>query len=305
MSKDFNDIIGDKSLFGHKKNFNEIYKLLNSRFFNNPLLISGKKGIGKFTLIHHIIASLLDKNNYDFKFNIIKKDNSYYDIKTNNYDQNLIYLSGEDKGVNIEKIRKIRLDLIKSTINNRQRYIILDDVDLFNINCLNALLKIIEEPSKINQFILIDNNNKDLLDTIKSRCIQFKIFLRNSEIIDIISDLVTINKIDAIINYRDITLTPGNYLLFNEICIDKKIDLNHDILENIKKLVLFFKQTKELKYLNLLLFIIDKYYYTASKKIGDFDNLNLKRSLMIKKINDLNNLNLNNQNIINDIEKNL
>ena len=35
---------------------------------------------------------------------------------------------------------------------NKPRFIIFDDVELFNNNSLNALLKIIEEPSKNNFF---------------------------------------------------------------------------------------------------------------------------------------------------------
>ena len=35
------------------------------------------------------------------------------------------------------------------------RFIVLDDIELFNVNSLNALLKIIEEPSKKNYFILL------------------------------------------------------------------------------------------------------------------------------------------------------
>ena len=37
------------------------------------------------------------------------------------------------------------------------------------------LLKIIEEPSKKNYFILINNKSKPILDTIKSRSLEIKI----------------------------------------------------------------------------------------------------------------------------------
>ena len=61
-----------------------------------------------------------------------------------------------------------------------KRFVILDDVEMFNLNSMNALLKIIEDPGPDNYFILINNKSKPLLETIKSRCIEFHINL-NSE----------------------------------------------------------------------------------------------------------------------------
>ena len=43
----------------------------------------------------------------------------------------------------IDDIRKIINDLNKSPIKKDKRFIILDDIDSFNINSLNALLKIL------------------------------------------------------------------------------------------------------------------------------------------------------------------
>ena len=38
---------------------------------------------------------------------------------------------------------------------NKERFIILDDIELFNKNSLNALLKVIEEPNKEIIFFLL------------------------------------------------------------------------------------------------------------------------------------------------------
>ena len=43
----------------------------------------------------------------------------------------------------------------------------------------NALLKIIE-PNNNVQFILVFDNSKFLLDTIRSRCIEFKVHLKKN-----------------------------------------------------------------------------------------------------------------------------
>ena len=77
--------------------------------------------------------------------------------------------------------RNLKSNILKSSFINKDRFIILDDVELFNINSLNALLKIIEEPTNKNYFFLINNKTKPLLDTIKSRSIEIKIILNEKK----------------------------------------------------------------------------------------------------------------------------
>ena len=72
----------------------------------------------------------------------------------------------------------------------RYLYIIINNIELLNHNCLNALLKIVEEPTKKNYFIFIHNRNKELLKTIRSRSIELKIFLSNSDRRYIIENLL-------------------------------------------------------------------------------------------------------------------
>ena len=77
----------------------------------------------------------------------------------------------------IDNIRKIKKDILQTSFIEKERFIIFDDVDLFNVNSLNALLKIIEEPEKNNHFILINNNSKPIIATVKSRCLEINIIL--------------------------------------------------------------------------------------------------------------------------------
>ena len=65
-------------------------------------------------------------------------------------------------------------------------------LNLLNINSINALLKILEEPNKNINFILI-HNNKKILSTLLSRCINFKINLSNKDYIKISNQLLDNN----------------------------------------------------------------------------------------------------------------
>ena len=81
------------------------------------------------------------------KLIIIKKeikisDSSNLKQLKNNIFQNIIYLQGSDfKSIKVEDIRNLKSKILQSTIVNKERFIILDDVELFNINSLNALLE--------------------------------------------------------------------------------------------------------------------------------------------------------------------
>ena len=63
------------------------------------------------------------------------------------------------KSVKVEDIRHLKLKFYNLLFQIKIRFIIFDDVELFNTNSLNALLKIIEEPSKNNFFFLINNKS--------------------------------------------------------------------------------------------------------------------------------------------------
>ena len=57
------------------------------------------------------------------------------------------------------------------------KIILIDDCEYLNKNSSNSLLKVLEEPPENVYFFLIHNSQRNILETIKSRCIEFKIFL--------------------------------------------------------------------------------------------------------------------------------
>ena len=93
----------------------------------------------------------------------------------------------------------------KSSFNNRPRFILIDNVENLNINSSNALLKIIEEPNENVFFILIHNDKKKIINTLKSRCLPFKINLTFDQSINISNHLLNENIFELLnkdlINY--------------------------------------------------------------------------------------------------------
>ena len=297
--------MSSNKLYGLEKHFLDLIKLFSLNKLPKVIMLSGKKGQGKFTLTHHLITYFFDKNNYDLKsFAINEKNKFVFDIKEN-YNPNVIYFNCLNNNVKIDDIRKLRITLQKSSINNSKRFIIFDDVECLNVNCVNALLKTIEEPSDINYFIIINNQTQKILETLKSRSIEIMFFLNKNKKKDIIEKLALNFKIDKKINLDNSTLTPGMYLKFNKIVNEEKIDLDMSLITNIEKLLKLNKVKKDIIYFNFAIYLINQYYFNKSKNQLNIENYNDRRINIIKKLHESNKLNLNQANLITELENHI
>ena len=276
-----------KNLYGLGKYLSNFMTLIDNDKLPKVLMFSGKKGQGKFTLTYHLMSYYFDKKNYDRNSQSVKIENKIFNNIQENNNSNVFYYNCSNNKVKIDDIRKLRTDIQKSSINNMYRFIIFDDVEYLNNNCVNALLKTIEEPIEINHFVLINNQNKNILETLKSRSIEILFFLNKLEKIDL----------------SNTSLTPGNYIKYNNIITGDKININDKLIDNIKKLFKLNKLKKDIEYLNFAIYLINQYYFNKSKdKISQNNVYNDKRTKIIKRIYDSNNLNLNQVNLIAELE---
>jgi DNA polymerase III subunit delta' len=248
-------------LFELNDEFDFLINLYIKNKLPNVLMLSGQKGLGKSTLINHLLFYIFDKNNYDVKNYHFDNKSSFYNHFLSNIFSNIIYLSGSDfKNIKIEDIRILKSKILKTTILNKPRFIIFDDVELFNNNSLNALLKILEEPSKNNHFVLINNLSNPLIDTIKSRCLEIKIILNEKKKQNIIKFLVENYKIQLAIDPQSSYLTPGNFIKFNYILKEFDISIDQDFLKNLGILLTLYKKEKNIIFIDLIFFLTDKYF---------------------------------------------
>lgn len=248
------------NLFGLIEHFKFLKDLYIKKRLPKVLMLSGNKGSGKSTLVNHLLYFIFDQENYNEKMNEFRLNSSFYNLFLNNIHNNIIYLSGSNfRNIKIEDIRNLKSIIYKTTISNKPRFIILDDVELFNINSLNALLKIIEEPTKNNFFILINNKSKPLIETIKSRCIDVKIILNEKQRINIINLLTKKYKIDFTIHPESSQLSPGNFVKFNYIFNENKIFIEENYIKNLGNLLNSYKKSKEVIFIDMIFFLTDKY----------------------------------------------
>ena len=303
ISTDFNPK-KTKKLFGYTNEFEFLKKLVITKSFPRSLLLTGSKGEGKSTIVNHLMYYYFDNKNYDKDKNIILSKSNFYNQFVENQFPNIIYLSGSDfKNVRIDDIRKIRVILNKTPIINDRRFIILDDVEKFNINSLNALLKIIEEPGSSNFFILINNKSKFLIDTIKSRSIEVKIILNNKNRNLISRSLINHFNQEKIFDENLLKISPGNYLKFNSIFYENNFDINDKFSVNFNNILKLYKKEKDMFYKELLLFFVDyNFQKIISKKILNNRMILQNRSLMFKNINNFFLYNLSQNTLINSVE---
>ena len=291
-------------LYGLDLEFDRLSNLLINQKLPKVILLTGEKGIGKFTLINHLVISYFDKENYNLLEKKIINKNKFFENLSNNLISNVIFLDSNDfKNINVETIRDLKNKLQKKPFYNDKRLIILDDVETFNTNSINALLKIIEEPNDNDYFLLINNKTRLLIDTLKSRCLEFKIILNNRQRVEITNFLINKHNQKIIIDQNKIMISPGNFLKFNIIFNENSISLKENILKTSKIILDLYKKSKNLFFKDLLLFYSE--YYLNIKK----DNKHLNkikfiedRDFLLKKINDFFVYNLNQSTLLRSIE---
>ena len=233
------------NLFDLRENFQFMSDLYSNQNLPKVLMFTGNKGSGKSTLINHFLYSIFDIDNYNKETLSIIENSSFLKQFQNNIFSNIIYLNGADyKSVKIEDIRNLKKQILQSIISKKDRFIIFDDIELFNQNSLNALLKIIEEPSQKNYFFLINNKGKPLIETIKSRALEVKIILSEKQRLEIINNLVNLHKLDLILDPKSSQLSPGNFVKFNFICKEYDIVPTNNFEENLSLLLNLYKKKK-------------------------------------------------------------
>lgn len=291
-------------LYGLDLEFDNISNLLLNHKLPKVLLLTGEKGIGKFTLINHLTISYFDKENYNLVEKKIINKNKFFENLSKNLISNVIFLESNDfKSINVEAIRSLRNKLQKKPFYNNKRFIILDDVETYNTNSINALLKIIEEPNDNDYFLLINNKTRPLIDTLKSRCLEFKIILNYSQRKKITNFLMETNNQDTIIDQDKIMVSPGNFLRFNIILNENSINLEENILKNFKIILDLYKKSKSLVFKDLLMFYVE-YYLRIKKNSKNLTKMKYfeDRNFLLNNINDFFVYNLSQGTLLRSIE---
>ena len=293
-------------LYGLNNFFLDFVRLYQNKMLPNKILLSGDKGLGKSTLAFHLINYALSKEE-EFNYNInkfeINPENKSYKLTINgsNPNVNIIDTLFEKKTIDIDQIRDLISKLNKSSFNNNDRFVIIDNIENLNVNSINALLKILEEPPPQTFFILI-NNDRFIMPTLKSRCINYQIFLDYNNVINVTNKILgddVLNHLNKdLLNYY---LTPGKIYNLINFFESNSYDLKRYNLKDLLKLIIkdsLYKKNLVIK--NIVFECVELFFRKNINniEINPFDTYNY----FIKKINDTKKFNLDEESLFMEFE---
>ena len=210
-------------------------------------------------------------------------------------------ISRKKKNIDISQIRNLILTLNKSSFNTKPRFVLIDNIELLNINAVNALLKILEEPNDNINFILI-NNNKRILPTLKSRCLNFKIRLTFKQSIEIANKILNNNyneflNEDLVNNYS----TPGEILNLIDFANINDIDLIETNLKDFIKKIIMEKLYKKNNSIKNLIYSLMEFYFRKNVSVTNIKLIN-SYSYFLKKIENTKTFNLDEETLFMEFE---
>jgi len=306
-----NKPIKQLNLYGYEYYFNLFDKLNQNNRLPNSILLSGNKGLGKATFAYHYINFLLSKgeeNTYIRENLSINSNNSSYKLTLNGTHANFFILDANDEeNIKIEQIRKLLLFLNKTTYYKSLKIVLIDNSEKLNISSSNALLKAIEEPLKNTHFFIINNDSRKLLNTIKSRCINFNInfsFLEKKNIFNKIAKDKEFSFTELDLNNFLHFDSHGNLIKYLEILKNSNFSISENYLSCISYFMEIYNVKNDNKILTFLAVFIQNYYNRLALKNSSLINnyyINLKKILYL--IDNMKKFHIDKKNLIFSIDK--
>ena len=173
-----------------------------------------------------------------------------------------------------------------------------------NANAANALLKLIEEPSAYDYFVLINNKKQNMIETLRSRSIEIKVFLPTEQKNKTFNHLKENFKIENnfLNNYLELT-TPGMLIKFSDLFSTNKIDGEESFDNMILKLLMLFKKTKNILSLDLIDFLLDiKFYKLTDKNNNKTLEILETKNKLTNLVNQYRKFNLNSNTVLNQFK---
>ena len=294
-------------LYGYEYYFNFFMSLYHKNKLPNVILLSGPEGSGKATFAYHFINYLLsynEKNKYSVSNFAINPDNKSFMDLCSNMHPNFSLLENDKlhEDIKIDDVRNTLKFLSKSTFYSNVKIILIDSAEHLNDHSSNALLKALEEANNRTFFFVINNNPYKILNTIKSRCIEFKFFFTLSQKKKILNNILRQYKDDFDIAKIDEDFyfdSPGNILKYLLILNVDNLDLLKNKLSCILHIIDKYKQKNDPQLLTFVSLLIELYYNELSLKNNK--NLNLyflNKFELLKQIDHAKKFNLDKKNLL-------
>jgi len=304
-----------KKLFLYDQHFNLFIKLYKNNLLPNKILLSGQFGLGKSTFAYHFINYILsdkEDHSYDLTNFTINPLNRSFRLISQQYHPNFYLIENfiDKQTIDIKQVRNMITYINKTSYDKKIKFVLIDNAEYLNLHSVNALLKIIEEPPLNTYVIITHNSSMKLIETLKSRCIEFKISFTNQEKQKILENLlayydlkIDINLLKKIKSFYD---SPGTILNFIKLINEGAININKIDLKNIiSNLMDFNLKNKNNINLNLLQNTIELFFLKELKKNNNKYKISLNYSKTIKRLNSFRKYNIDMNNTFYEIKQSI
>jgi len=229
------NILNEDKLFGFEKEKKIFLDSYNSGRMHHAWLISGPQGIGKSKFAQHLAKFLL--SSVTVSTTNLEFDNSSpasHKVDSQSHPDLLILDSNEtEKGrIGVEETREIGKFLSLTAVESKYKVVIIDSVDDMNRNSANALLKLLEEPTKNVIFLVICHQLGKVIPTVRSRCRLLKVLKPNEEsfVNILIQSYPSLTRYDA----KELYLKSNGSLTSAHILMDAD---NSEIFDRVEKTI--------------------------------------------------------------------
>ena len=147
------------------KNHQDHFLFLKDCFQNNfphSWIFHGPHGVGKYKFTIEFIKSVCHLKNVN---------------------QNVFEINNPEHPALIEDVRELisQIKLTNSSTMIQKTFFLVHQMEHLNLNCINALLKTIEEPPENTVIIIFTPNLRNIPKTILSRCVKLRFKVNDSE----------------------------------------------------------------------------------------------------------------------------
>ena len=214
-------------LYDYDKYLNFFNNLYTKKKLPNSIIINGEEGIGKKTFIVNFLTSIV-KNSKLTTLDVV------IDNIVNNYYPDVKFIKKNSKNIiSIEEIRDVINYCSQTSLNNKDRFVIINNIEDLNLYSTNTLLKILEKPPHNLYFILLKNSESLIPDTILSRCFKLNIKLSNKQKNSIFKNLINDFGLKNFKNFDIFNKFDTHGSKINRILFLKENNLENQNLQNI------------------------------------------------------------------------
>ncbi len=155
-------------IIGHQNIITQLQNAVASERVAGAYLFSGEQGIGKETVALYFSNLILCENTTD-EVIPCSECRACRKIKNGNH-PDLRIIRPDGAQIKIDQMRELQQQIVYQPLEGERKIFIIANTEMMNDSAANSLLKTLEEPPAASTIILLTENLKTMLPTIRSRC---------------------------------------------------------------------------------------------------------------------------------------